>query len=125
LVEKHSTVQPEATTTETSGKASAETAKAAAETQETAATDAEEPATPTPKKPTSVSSGTVQAQGEVREAVTSTEKAEATKVSTDDNSDTVDKGDKPGTVKRATASAASSTPKDHDTGKKDGTGKKE
>jgi hypothetical protein len=96
LVEKHSTVQPEATTTETSGKASAETAKAAAETQETTATDAEEPATPTPKKPTSVSSGTVQAQGEVREAVTSTEKAEATKISTDDNSDTVDKGDKAG-----------------------------
>jgi hypothetical protein len=99
VVEKHSTAATDAT--------------AAAETKETA--------TPPPKESTSAVSGTVQAQGEVREPATSTEKAvDTTKASSDDSSD---KGDKPETAKPATKSAPSPKASDHEIGKDD-TGKK-
>jgi hypothetical protein len=127
LVERHSAVHPEALTTDIPVKASAETTKIAtdtapADTEEATAPNTMETATPTRKDSASASSGTVQAQGEVRESATPTEKAtDATKVPTDDKGD---KGDKPDTAKRATESAASSTPTSHETGKKDAIDKK-
>jgi len=114
--EKHTLIEPEAlhesVDPDTPGDGD-ETANADPDATESLTAEA----TPADKRTTSSSSsGTVHAQGEVRESGTSNEQAtDATNASPDDKGD---KGDKPDTAGGATESAAASATTNDETGEK-------